>query len=472
MNKTNLIQDLLDGNNYQLGPIIQLRTPGLAAAIPIIATHPPKRTYTTLPETNPENIQYHDTGTITNVHATTTTNKAIFIRAGTVLKGNGTQSRVTTHSTILTNEKNLHTRCVHASHPVNTGNTFTYIGTAPSNIEKTLINEGTQNQVWQQTATFTSTTHATTTNLADAMTHQYTPTNTTDTPPTPHESLTTTPPPTQEKTRPKTTDTVNQQVEEIHATIEDMGAYQNQTGIIILDTNGVTGLELFNHPDSWKAHYKDTLEKYIPTTTPKDTDTIYDINKEKALNKAKKFLKKILNTDTKTIEHTDTLQVEKFQHDLYGERVTLNNQDIFILARRKDPDTHTTSTESITTTNTVPTNFTINNPQTYTTNTSTPITNTYTTNTTSPQQKTTTLNIDKLLNDYVDNKKGMNDLLQQTKTGKTFTELNNTLNISKATLSKRLKEAQTTGLINKKINGTDNKPKYYSTTQKNKKRNR
>jgi hypothetical protein len=80
--------------------------------------------------------------------------------------------------------------------------------------------------------------------------------------------------------------------------IHRMPRVENQVGVVIFDLNGVVGLELFDHPDSWKAPCEDVIRQYADVIEQKLPDYL-SIDIDKAVINIKAFwslLKKAQNT--------------------------------------------------------------------------------------------------------------------------------------------------------------------------------
>ncbi len=470
-----IIKRTLEGERYRLGPVIQLNDKKTTAAVPIISREESERNYVTLPEVEEDRVEYIDTGSIGRVKAR---GRDVFVRLGTVLEGKGTQSRIVTQSTVITGEKEVRTKCVHRSHPVSSGKGFRSVGIAPPNVENVVTAGGSQGQVWGATFDAASTVGMVEENLAAAMTISEPRTTESRAEPRPQSTGAEVEPAPRHLARDMEPVKAQNQVEEIMDVIEDIGGFEGQVGVIVVDSEGAKGMEAFDHPASWAAHYRDVLEKYV--STPVDTP-LFEVNEEAVLNEVKRFLRSLLNPETRVVEDTETV-VKKLKGSLHGECVDFREENIYVLARRdvEELRSSNSSTWSEWSEATNSTGDDLYASQTYSTNlytgsdsdeslssvTDAQLVSTATETRDQPSSHSSTgdeVKIGQLVNEFVSSRKGMDQVLNRSREGATFTDLKNSVDVSSATLAKRLKEAQKTGLLKRDVNGRDNRLKYFST---------
>ncbi|GAJ22664.1 unnamed protein product, partial [marine sediment metagenome] len=89
---------------FKWGKPWRLNDRSMGIVVPIIREGKGERKYAILEEAN-DKVEIKDTGSIGEVSVKSKSDKPVFIRGGTLLQGQGTQSRVVTCGTIVMPEK-------------------------------------------------------------------------------------------------------------------------------------------------------------------------------------------------------------------------------------------------------------------------------------------------------------------------------------------------------------------------------
>ena len=246
----------------------------LSVVVPIIATSamPHKRDYVMLQESR--QVEVTDTGQIGGISATNRGDIAVFVRVGSIFKGNGTQSRAVNKSLFIEPGEaiDVNVNCVHASHPIDPRATFStekeYV--APAEVERALY-AGVQQEVWDLVRHYSSTrsriSRAGPTMPADNMIGSL-----------------------------SSRDKFSEMIDEV---IRQVPNHEGQVGIAIIDESGVYGLEMFDSPESWKALGKKVVAKYseklVNRLDEKEGKNVVDVkvNLERAHDAVIEFIGKL-----------------------------------------------------------------------------------------------------------------------------------------------------------------------------------
>lgn len=308
--------------DYEMGEPWKL-SKGVGFVVPILGRPPfPDRNYVLLQEVLDE-VEFTDTGHIGGVNVRNQSGQPVYIRKGTILKGT-TQPRSPVSGYVaepIEIEVTIPVNCIHASQGITRGLKFQARGLTPHGVYSSL---GDQNLTWQTArssveqfraggsaamfmgaAALDSMSRINRNDLAEAM----------------------------------------DRVEEIKGTVEDVlagipGDHINQIGIAVFDLEGVVAVELFDHPDSWKAFSDSVTRSYAEILTK--TSDLVEIKMDRAVVVLREFLSKALEA-TKTmitmnsISKVFSLEVDK----IVGELVTVNDKEIHMVlcrsAERRQP---------------------------------------------------------------------------------------------------------------------------------------
>jgi len=215
--------------------------------------------------------------------------------------------------------------------------------------------------------------------------------------------------------------------------IKKMPIETYQTGVIILDFDGVVGIECFDNPESWKAVCKEVTKKYRETLSKRHKHSLFELNEKNLVPMIKDFLGKLSTGVRKTtfkIQGAKTVNITGTE--VIGEYTVIHGKAIHMIGMRKEeqeepPKGRTVNYMSIDTTPT-----------------------------------------DTTANYYVP--RGTVNVLTAAATGTRWKDLKDSSNMSTATLSKRISECEESGLITKEPVMVLGKPGInYKLTKKGKK---
>lgn len=318
MKLSEILEQLESGKGYTLEKPWKLAEDVPTVVIPITVLTPPQfRDYYVLPEVEGK-VKLTDTGRISGVRLTNKADKSVFVKNGTIFQGKGTQSRALNFSVIVEPEMEevVEVSCIHASHPISGGAAFVGLAMSPKRTEAALRSRN-QHAVWQSVST-----HAYAVSMASRR---------------PESEFT--------QSRVATDDLAGQAVrfekfdERVKEAVARFPNIANQVGVIVISLNGVEGLELFDHPDSWKAMYKQVAKKYSESYVQEDKTGIFTIDPEKATAVAVEFVRKLKMAKEKPI-HQDGYSTFLLEAEgLTGEYTMLKGGVIHLTASTIDKPT-------------------------------------------------------------------------------------------------------------------------------------
>lgn len=276
-----LVNQFLAGLSNEIG--FKFGTPwrysdkSLGVIVPILKTGDiGEREYITLEEARNEGIKFKDSGSINKVIIESSLSHPIFVRSGTVLKSQGTQSRAVESSVVIVpkEEKNkrsdapeivitmqeIPVRCIYASKAIRAGSAFAYGGDVPIEVRSALLSRSGQASTWRAvkgaTHRFMSAriaygsgrgTHgnfggnvsftASNDNLSGVM------------------------------------EEVEKFTAEIDEILKKVPIFEDQVGSVFLDMKDVVGIELFDHPKSWEAIHKEVEKRLGESITKEEEKT-------------------------------------------------------------------------------------------------------------------------------------------------------------------------------------------------------
>jgi DNA-binding HxlR family transcriptional regulator len=381
----------------------------LAVIVPIVAKRVEPRSYVVLEEVK-DKVRMVDTGRIGEVKVEGEFDKPTFIRGGTMLKG-ATQERATEFSVIVTPEKaeiTIPVHCVHASKGIRPGAFFT-IATSytPPTVHSNMLAARNQGVTWYAVARYSSNI------LASGWMH----------PRVRHDDLV------------GVQESLTQFRKELEETLSKIPDYVNQVGSVVIDPDGVVGLELYDHPESWKAVTEKIKRTFTEALTREDKAGIFKPDMDAALTVINELLEKL----EKPIEEREVFSQANaitaiFKVEGYvGEYATLNGRTIHLTVTRREEEAEKPQPLSF------PQRRWSERPAYE--STAGPATVFYTTPTTAVSDV------------WRENwkrrmRKGV-EVLTSLEEPKTWTSLTSELKMSKATLSSSLKKFQQMGLVEK-----------------------
>jgi len=422
MKLRDLIENLKNPKIYKFEEPWRVSSKALSFVVPIIKLKPSKREYLVAEEVQ-DKIELLDSGSINEVKVKGDINKPVFFRAGGILQGLGTQSRTVQHGIVAipTKEQTIKVMCIHASHPISTGRKFRIIRRiAPRPVMNALAYKN-QSMVWNAVNYYARTASSTLAN------QPFIPSS---------DNLV------------ETIETVSRFRKDVEKKLEKIPAtMQNQVGVAILDSKGVVGLEVFDHPDSWKAFSKSIIRHYEDVLTEESETALFEIKTEQIFPAILKFLTKAENLTEHVIwtgENSQTLAVKG--EELVGEYTLLNNKIIHFILTRKEPTYEPTFYETYTPIRYSETNTTSN------------------VDWSGDSTSWTTQWISAAPSRYFRRKDALTFLSSLENGEKTWKQLEPKFR-STRTLAKRAKEAVSYGLAQRTIRSTNGKPVYKLTAQ-------
>ena len=277
------IMEYLKDDKLTFGAPWKLTKESLSAAIPLIMKGAPGREYVLIQEVR-DKVKLTDTGNINRSTATNKSGKTVFVRKGTLLKGN-TQNRGVVIGTVLfpNDIKDVNIQCVHRTSGIVAGASFATMSTiAPRLVEQAFLNYSGQIATWSAVASDTR-------RLNDMAVQNF------------------------ETASDNLIGAVEvlsggggRFKEEIEKTLEKIPAsLNNQVGMVVIDSKGVYGVELFDHPDSWKAFSDSVARNYVDLLTEKGKG-LFAINLEQTIPAAVEFIEALVNAEQTVLDQDRT----------------------------------------------------------------------------------------------------------------------------------------------------------------------
>jgi len=325
-----LLENIEQGTDFILGTPWRYSDKSMGVVVPILAKeHVSKtvRSYITLEEAKEKGIEVKDTGKIDRVVIENSTGSPVFIRAGTILKSNTTQSRAVETSIIILVKKEenkkqkveVPVRCVFASKGISGGTTFAYGGTVPLEVRSALLSKKGQSKTWEAVD------YATNYRL---------------------QSLRSTPGfERQMQSSQVRTDNLSGIMEEIDKftpnldkILNKVPLFEEQVGAVFMDMKDVVGLEMFDHPKSWEAIHKD-VEKRLGESAAKEDQSFFKPDYDKIKPMIYSFMKKLIDgekTEVKGKEDSSTVIIKG--DGVIGEATMIGDKVIHLVGIKSQPE--------------------------------------------------------------------------------------------------------------------------------------
>ena len=426
----------------ELGEPWKLADDKQGVAVPVLQKEPVDRNYVLHTEVEGK-VVLEDTGGIHRLKIKNNSEENVFVRRGTMLKGK-TQHRAVVSSIVAAPESttSAEIRCIFASKGISGGAVFMHAGYAPRAVASSL--HKSQSEVWNNVKTFTYSYNDQLNYISagEIARNSIVAIGLKDDDLTAHYEAV-------------SDDTIIKALKNVPA---DM---INQIGIIILDIQGVQGIEIFDHPESWKELSKSVIRDYANILS-KPVPEYYTFDMERVKEFVTDFMIKLISMNAEPVWEEHHAQTYQFENDeLLGEYTLLEGDTIHIYVTRKEGGIKTQKPSvwrhpplplsPVGTYNPYPwypPSSTTNEPY------AVPAT-TYCVGDINP----TTENMNNIMR-YATQKRG-NETLQALYTeSKTFSEIQEDTLMSSATVSKALKEAETLELIEKAYRSENGKSVY------------
>jgi DNA-binding transcriptional ArsR family regulator len=410
----------------------------LAVIVPIVAKRVEPRSYVVLEETQ-DKVRIVDTGRIGEVKVEGEFDRPTFIRGGTMLKG-ATQERATEFSIIVTPERaeaTIPVHCIHASKGIRPGAFFSIAASyTPPTVHSNMLAARDQTVTWNAVARYSSNMLEGTPSASSGWML-----------PRGHDDLV------------GVQESLAKFRRELEETLSKIPDYVNQVGSAVIDPEGVVGLELFNHPESWRAVAEKIKRTFTEALTREDKAGIFKPDMDAALTVINELLEKL----GKPVEEREVFRQANARTAIFkvegyvGEYTTLNGKTIHLTITRREKKSEKNAPQfpaALTTPRSEETTTAPTFPRTEETTTAAPGQYVwYSTSTSIPEA-------------WSENwrrkmRKGIN-ILNSLEQPKTWTSLTSELKMSKATLSSSLKKFQQMGLV-EKHRGANGVTRYYVT---------
>jgi len=302
---------LIEAGNYEFKEPWRATNKSLSIIVPIVSKAPGTRKYVVLEEVK-DKVDIKDTGGIEEARVNGNVDTPVFIRGGTMLKGE-TQERATQYGVVVMPQKSetVPVHCIHASKGIRPGASFFAIGHAPQQVYSSMLAARNQTVTWHAVTKYNLSLRA---SPAMAM------------PDIASDDLV------------KHVETIQKFRRDLKEILKSVPDYINQVGVVIIDPDGVVGLEMYDHPDSWKAFSESIIRSFSEVLTKEDKLGIFKPNMEAVIPVIQEFLKTIEKAQEEVVfnkhyARTVILKTKEF----VGEYTTLNGKTIhFLITRHKE----------------------------------------------------------------------------------------------------------------------------------------
>jgi len=347
-----VLHELLEAKNYSFGEPWQLTSESLSAVVPILQNSFKDREYLVAQEVSTDKISVIDSGQIGKLRVKMAdVDRPVFIRAGTIFKGQGTQSRAVGMGTFLdpAKESLVDVFCVHASHGISASSHFSLESDiAPRKVEDALTSPTkNQSKVWaaaiirkyrapinscpachstrllqsydadlvcvgcgqvvpavSEQNRFMNSVHASTNRFGDNLVANL-----------------------------REMNEFNQRIDEMLSKVP--ADLKNQVGTVMLDSKGVYGLEVFDHPDSWRAFSKSIVRNYADVLARERAgEGLFALKVERIPGAIKEFLGKAESLSKNSVFKNKLSETWALSGKLIGEFSMLNDDFIHLILKR------------------------------------------------------------------------------------------------------------------------------------------
>lgn len=301
-----LFADIInEQGGYKYGQPKRVDEKSLTVLLPIIRETTHKRNYTTFPEV--DNVLVFDTGKIDEMDAENKGEGPVFIRSGTLFKG-ATQERALQRSEVVMSKskRKLSVRCVHQTRGIQHNATVTYGGITPTNMHKKCYTSGftpkDQYAYWKNVhdeSTVMSRCATGGRGMSAGSVHA----ETSDSPqvqwlsgnlPGGHEVYNANTPFT--AFTQKTDDlasNLDKFAKDFEKILSKVKLEENQAGTALITDDGVQTIEVFDHPESWKALHHAAVKSMGTELVKEDDKSVFEFKPEHA----KGMVNKVLSMD-------------------------------------------------------------------------------------------------------------------------------------------------------------------------------
>jgi len=330
-----LIEDIIgQKNGFRFSKPWRYTDQSLGIIVPIIREKAPNRNYITLQEATEEAIQITDSGSINKVNVVSKSKAPVFIRMGSMLGSKGgasTQPRAVNSSIVIMPQETtvdlpdrehkieVSVMCIHASQPISRGTGLILMGLAPEEVEQPLAMKSSQSHVWGGVREFARVSEhrhrlGGVARLSDDLISNM------------------------------------RQVERFKKDVEDVlkavPCLEDQVGMVILDLDGVIGIEVFDSPKSWAAFNEDVTKKYGDVLAEKQDEPLFELREDRIQSKIVDFMRKLTACEGVEVFSVKTAKTLSLKGDVIGEYTTIGKRTVHLLGMRtreeveENPRTH------------------------------------------------------------------------------------------------------------------------------------
>ena len=302
---------------FRLGEVWRRTDKHLGCVVPILRERVFDRDYQMFEELKEEDYKITDTGAITEVKFYNIANEDVFIRVGTIFKGVGTQNRSPQMSVVIPKKKEVPVpcRCVHQSHSISAGSAFVKGGTVPSAVLYSLSAAGGgQSAVWSSASSFSRSRTFGSSLRSDRVAQAGA------------DDL-------------HTTMETMKEDDDIKELLKEVPCLENQIGVIICDKEGIQAVEIFDHPDSWKAFHENVITSYSDIINKQTDKDLFEINfkEDKIPELFDIFVGDLQRSEQKEVFRKNEAVTFKLEgSEVYGEYTALHDKIIHVIGFRKE----------------------------------------------------------------------------------------------------------------------------------------
>ena len=276
--------------------------------VPILRANSAERNYRLLQELK-DQVKISDTGAIDTAVLKNPSSSNVFVRSGTILSGK-TQTRSVSTSIVVPAKESLSVpvRCIYASKGINrNAHLKVEMELAPKQVLSSMMLKQSQSEVWSSVKDFSMSAPM----VANEVRRD--------------DLLSVL----------KSTREFGEEIERLLENIP--GDHPEQVGIAVLSLSGVVGVEFFDHPDSWGAFSKSVVRNYSEEIFREAGEDLFEVNIEKAHPLVLSFLKGLLESE-KTVVHESSVSTTwtMSKGSTFGEYTEIDDALIHFIGGRRE----------------------------------------------------------------------------------------------------------------------------------------
>ncbi|RLF92933.1 hypothetical protein DRN52_07235 [Thermococci archaeon] len=302
-----LLDDLMEQRTFRFEEPWRLSSRALSLAIPIVRTEYGERNYLVLEEISESNgvVDIMDSGEIRRLIVKNRVNKPVFIRGGVMVKGE-TQPRAVRFSVVVSpgEERQIEALCVHDVRPIRARARMRTTREVPIGLQMILY-KGRQDELWEAIRYFRTTPRGRfhdTTDLTEIV------------------------------------EAFEEGDRTIREVIEKFPLIENQVGVAVIDAKGVLAIELFDHPDSWSAVAKGAGRKFAEVLAEESDFEVFKPDREGIMEAIRNFISKLADCEEREVFKSERARTSLLRgKDVYGEYTVLDGSVIHLMAVRRYP---------------------------------------------------------------------------------------------------------------------------------------